>query len=98
MKPHNSISRLKIILIDKFGIDENEITLEANFFKDLGIDSLDYAELIMECEKEFDIKILDEYIEEIKTVEELLFYIENYEEKKNSKNKEKFKIENQNAT
>ena len=51
-------SRVKAIIVDKLGVDENEVTLEANFTNDLGADSLDTVELIMEFEKEFDLRRL----------------------------------------
>ena len=50
-------SRVKAIIVDKLGVDENEVVTEASFTNDLGADSLDTVELIMEFEKEFDIQI-----------------------------------------
>ena len=50
-------SRVKAIIVDKLGVDENEVVAEASFTNDLGADSLDTVELIMEFEKEFDIQI-----------------------------------------
>ena len=50
-------SRVKAIIVDKLGVDDNEVTTEASFTNDLGADSLDTVELIMEFEKEFDIQI-----------------------------------------
>lgn len=67
--------KVKAIIIDKLGIDESEITLEANFTNDLGADSLDTVELIMELEKEFDIQIPDEDAENIATVGDAINYV-----------------------
>lgn len=69
-------SRVKAIIVDKLNVDENEITPTAEFSKDLGADSLDTVELIMEFEKEFDIQIPDEEAEKITTVGDALNYIE----------------------
>ena len=59
----NIADKVKQIIIDKLGVDENEISNEASFTNDLGADSLDTVELIMEFEKEFDIAIPDEEAE-----------------------------------
>jgi len=64
------------IIVDKLGVDEGEVTLEANFTNDLGADSLDTVELIMEFEKEFNIAIPDDQAEKIGTVGEAVKYIE----------------------
>lgn len=64
------------IIIDKLGIDESEITPEASFTGDLGADSLDTVELIMEFEREFDIAIPDEEAEKIQTVQDAVDYLE----------------------
>lgn len=69
--------KVKAIIVDKLGVDENEVTPTAEFTKDLGADSLDTVELIMEFEKEFDLKIPDEEAEKIATVGDAIFYIEN---------------------
>ena len=55
-------SKVKAIIVDKLGVDENEVTNEASFTNDLGADSLDTVELIMEFEKEFNISIPDDYV------------------------------------
>ena len=65
------------ILIDKLGIAPSEITPDANFVKDLGIDSLDYAEIVMEFEQTFDIRIPDDDAEKLQTFGEAVKYIEN---------------------
>ncbi len=70
-------TRVKSIIVDKLGVDENEITPEASFTNDLGADSLDTVELIMEFEKEFNIAIPDDQAENIGTVGEAIAYIEN---------------------
>ncbi|HNP95973.1 MAG: acyl carrier protein [Cyclobacteriaceae bacterium] len=64
------------ILIEKLGIPESEITPDANFVKDLGIDSLDYAELVMDFEQTFDIKIPDDDAEKLQTISQAVKYIE----------------------
>jgi len=63
------------ILIDKLGLVESEITPDANLVKDLGIDSLDYAELVMEFEQAFDIRIPDSDAEQLTTIEAAINYI-----------------------
>ncbi|HKK62410.1 MAG TPA: acyl carrier protein [Bacteroidales bacterium] len=69
-------SRVKAIIVDKLGVDENEVTQEASFTNDLGADSLDTVELIMEFEKEFNMGIPDDQAESISTVGEAVKYIE----------------------
>jgi len=69
-------SRVKAIIVDKLGVDENEVTLEASFTNDLGADSLDTVELIMEFEKEFNIAIPDDQAEKIATVGDAVKYID----------------------
>ena len=69
-------SRVKAIIVDKLGVDDNEVTSEASFTNDLGADSLDTVELIMEFEKEFDIQIPDDKAENIATVEDAISFIE----------------------
>ncbi|MFT6485755.1 MAG: acyl carrier protein [Neolewinella sp.] len=64
------------IIVDKLGVDEAEVTSEASFQNDLGADSLDTVELIMEFEKEFDISIPDEQAENIQTVGHAVTYLE----------------------
>ena len=69
-------NRVKEIIVDKLGVDENEVKPEAGFTTDLGADSLDTVELIMEFEKEFGIEIPDEKAEGIKTGADAIAYIE----------------------
>ena len=69
-------SRVIAIIVDKLGVDEGEITKTSSFTTDLGADSLDTVELIMEFEKEFNIAIPDDQAENIATVGEAVSYIE----------------------
>ena len=68
--------RVRKIVVDQLGVKEEEVTLEASFVDDLGADSLDTVELIMEFEKEFDIQIPDDQAENIATVGQAISYIE----------------------
>lgn len=69
-------SRVKAIIVDKLSVEETEVTNEASFTNDLGADSLDTVELIMEFEKAFDINIPDDKAEKISTVADAIAYIE----------------------
>lgn len=69
-------SRVKAIIVDKLGVEETEVTETASFTNDLGADSLDTVELIMEFEKEFGISIPDDQAEKISTVGDAVAYIE----------------------
>ena len=69
-------SRVVSIIVDKLGVEEGEVTPEASFTNDLGADSLDTVELIMEFEKEFNIAIPDDQAEKIATVGDAITYIE----------------------
>ncbi|VAW18944.1 Acyl carrier protein [hydrothermal vent metagenome] len=69
-------AKVKAIIVDKLGVEENEVTNEASFTNDLGADSLDTVELIMEFEKEFDLAIPDDQAEKISTVGEAIQHIE----------------------
>ena len=68
--------RVKAIIVDKLGVEESEVTMEASFTNDLGADSLDTVELIMEFEKEFGISIPDDQAEKISTVGDAVAHIE----------------------
>ena len=68
--------KVKAIIVDKLGVDESEVTTTASFTDDLGADSLDTVELIMEFEKEFDIQIPDDKAEKITTVGDAISYID----------------------
>ena len=69
-------SRVKAIIVDKLSVEESEVTNEASFTNDLGADSLDTVELIMELEKEFGLSIPDDQAEKISTVGDAIAYIE----------------------
>lgn len=73
-------TRVHKIIIDKLGVDEADVTREASFTNDLGADSLDTVELIMEFEKEFEITIPDEQAENIQTVGQAIDYVEKHKE------------------
>ncbi|MEM8559365.1 MAG: acyl carrier protein [Bacteroidota bacterium] len=68
--------KVKAIIADKLGVDESDVVRDANFTNDLGADSLDTVELIMEFEKEFDLTIPDEDAEQIATVGDAIDYVE----------------------
>ena len=68
--------KVKAIIVDKLGVEEAAVTPEASFTNDLGADSIDTVELIMEFEKEFEISIPDESAEKIATVGDAIKYIE----------------------
>ncbi len=70
--------KVKKIIVDKLGVEETEVTNEASFTNDLGADSLDTVELIMEFEKEFNISIPDEQAEKITTVGQAVSYLEEH--------------------
>ena len=69
-------SKVKAIIVDKLGVDEAEVTEQASFTNDLGADSLDIVELIMQFEKEFGVTIPDDQAEKIQTVGQAIEYIE----------------------
>ena len=71
-------SRVKAIIVDKLGVEETEVTNEASFTNDLGADSLDTVELIMEFEKEFNISIPDDQAEKISSVGDAVSYVEQH--------------------
>jgi acyl carrier protein len=71
-------SKVKGIIVDKLGVEESEVTPEASFTNDLGADSLDTVELIMEFEKEFNISIPDDQAENITTVGQAVAYLESH--------------------
>ena len=71
----DNLTRIKEIIIDKLGIEESKRTTEARFIEDLGADSLDTVELIMQFEEEFDIEISDEDAEKLNTVGSSVDYI-----------------------
>ena len=70
------IAKMKKIIADQLGVDEAEITMESSFIDDLGADSLDTVELVMQLEEEYGLEISDEDAEKIKTVGDVVKYIE----------------------
>ena len=70
------LDRVTKIIVDRLGVDESKVTLEASFKDDLGADSLDVVELVMELEDEFDMEISDDDAEKISTVGDAVKYIE----------------------
>ncbi|WP_018132887.1 acyl carrier protein [Effusibacillus pohliae] len=74
----STFDRVKKIIVDRLGVDESAVTMEASFKEDLGADSLDVVELVMELEDEFDLEISDEDAEKISTVGEVVQYIESH--------------------
>ncbi|MCG8386898.1 MAG: acyl carrier protein [Cytophagales bacterium] len=72
----NTTEQITKILVDKLGIAKTEVTPDASFVKDLGIDSLDYAELVMEFEQTFNIRIPDQDAEKLQTINQAVEYIE----------------------
>ena len=72
----DTATKVKARIVDKLGVDEAEVSPEASFTNDLGADSLDTVELIMEFEKEFDIQIPDDQAEAIVTVGDAISFIE----------------------
>ena len=67
--------RVKSIIVEQLGVDEEEVTLEASFTDDLGADSLDIVELVMAMEEEFDIEIPDDDAEKIQTIGDAIAYL-----------------------
>jgi acyl carrier protein len=78
LKMSEIAAKVKSIIVDKLGVDEKEVTESASFTNDLGADSLDTVELIMEFEKEFNIAIPDDQAEKINTVGEAVKYIQEH--------------------
>ncbi|MGZ4031655.1 MAG: acyl carrier protein [Tumebacillaceae bacterium] len=72
------LERVKNIIVDRLGVEEGEIKLESSFKEDLGADSLDVVELVMELEDEFDMEISDEDAEKINTVGDVVTYISSH--------------------
>ena len=70
------LDKIKSIVVEQLGVDEDQVTEDASFLDDLGADSLDTVELIMAFEEEFDIEIPDEDAQKIKTVRDVMDYIE----------------------
>lgn len=68
--------KVKDIIVDQLGVDEDKVTMKASIAEDLGADSLDVVDLVMSLEEEFDMEIPDEAVEDIKTVGDVVKYIE----------------------
>jgi len=69
--------KVKEIIVDQLGVDENQVVASASFIEDLGADSLDTVELVMALEEEFDVEISDENAEKISKVQDAIDYINN---------------------
>jgi acyl carrier protein len=77
-----TIEKVKQIIAEQLGVDENEITPSSSFVEDLGADSLDTVELVMALEENFSIEIPDEDAEKIRTVQDAIDYIDKHAKKK----------------
>ncbi len=76
MKQQNIPARVISVIVEKLGIDEEEVTMEAKLQDDLGADSLDMVELVMELENEFSISIPDSFVDDVVTVQEAITCVE----------------------
>jgi len=76
IKENDMLEKIKPIIADQLGVEESEITLESSFNKDLGADSLDLFEMVMEFEDEFDIEIPTEDLESMDTVGDIVNYLQ----------------------
>ena len=76
MAKEEIFDKLKELVVDQLGVEEDEVTMEASMQDDLGADSLDLVDLVMSVEEEFGVKVADEYLENIKTVGDIVNYIE----------------------
>jgi len=77
-----TVEKVKQIIAEQLGVDENEITPSSSFVEDLGADSLDTVELVMALEENFSIEIPDEDAEKIRTVQDAIDYIDKHAKKK----------------
>ena len=75
-----TFDKLKAIIVEQFDVDESLVTPEANIQKDLGVDSLDVVDLIVIISEEFDIEIPDEVVDNIKTVGDIVAYIDSQQQ------------------
>ncbi len=69
-------AKVREIICEQLGVSESDVTLDASFIEDLGADSLDIVELVMALEEEYDMEISDEEAEKIRTVQDVITYIE----------------------
>ena len=76
MAKEEILDKLKELVVDQLGVEEDEVTMEASMQDDLGADSLDLVDLVMSVEEEFGVKVADEDLENIKTVGDIVNYIE----------------------
>ena len=76
MAKEEIFDKLKELVVDQLGVEEDEVTMEAAMQDDLGADSLDLVDLVMSVEEEFGVKVADEDLENIKTVGDIVNYIE----------------------
>ena len=76
MAKEEIFEKLKELVVDQLGVEEDEVTMEASMQDDLGADSLDLVDLVMSVEEEFGVKVADEDLENIKTVGDIVNYIE----------------------
>ena len=76
MAKEEIFEKLKELVVDQLGVEDDEVTMEASMQDDLGADSLDLVDLVMSVEEEFGVKVADEDLENIKTVGDIVDYIE----------------------
>ena len=76
----NVEGKVRQIICEQLGVNEADVTLDASFIEDLGADSLDIVELVMALEEEYDMEISDEEAEKIRTVQDVVNYIESHKQ------------------